>query len=70
MSANTEETEFIMPPEKLVGKPIRAVTQRLEETNKEFRVVNQNGLITADYHPQRYTLVSDPHGVIVDAYFG
>lgn len=55
---------------KLVGKDIGIVTEKLKDMQAEFRVYRKNGLITADYHPERLSIESDDDGIITDAWYG
>lgn len=57
-------------PEKLIGKHVNVVVERMRVMNLPYRVVRERGLITADYDPQRYTLMIDEDSNIIDAVLG
>lgn len=57
-------------PTKLIGTNIYFVKEKMELHGFEYRIVNQYGLITADFNPQRYTIVINPDSEIVDCYYG
>jgi len=57
-------------PDSLIGKNVFSITDRFDKLGVVYRVANFNGLITADYMPNRYTLVIDTEDNIVSAYLG
>ena len=57
-------------PSKLIGKPIFSVTERMDILGLEYRVIQQNGLITADHNPRRYSLMINEDDIIIDAALG
>lgn len=61
-------------PKKLIGKNLSAVIERMKILNLKYRVVTKNGLITAEYIPNRYNLLidggDDCNGTIIDCELG
>lgn len=56
---------------KMIGKDIDFVKPKLQTMNiTNIRIVNQNGLVTADYDPSRYTIEVDSNGIITDVEMG
>ena len=67
-----EETKKSLPlfMNKAIGKPADLVTDVLVRYNLAFRVARENGLLTAEVEPNRWTLIIDEQGIIKQAYLG
>lgn len=56
--------------ELLKGKDVFSVTERMKAFNIKYRIARENGLLTADHVPDRYTLIIDEDDKIISAYLG
>lgn len=68
------EVPVPITPSKLIGKDVDAVVDRMKSMNLSYRVVTLNGLITADFQPDRYNLLikggEDCDNKIIDCTLG
>ena len=55
---------------KLKGKHIQAVVERMQLLGTNYRVVQEHGLITMEHDPTRYSLMINKEDIIIDAVMG
>jgi len=59
-----------LKPEMLLGKDVTLVVDKLKELKLEYRTVRKDGLITADFRPDRLTIEYDENLIVTDCAYG